>query len=82
MIDTHHGATAEADQGDGRGKGPVIRPEIKDADLGLGGSGGGVDDGLEKDAFLEEVIAAACGRDGGELVVGGGKLNALAGERI
>ncbi len=57
MVDAHHLPAAEADEGEEGGEGGVIRPDIEDADLGLGGAGGGIDDGLEGDALLEEVIA-------------------------
>jgi len=78
VIDTHHEATSKADQSDGRLEGSAVRPEIHDADLGLGGAVGGVDDGSEGDALLEEIEVPVCGRDCVEVGVGGGELDSLA----
>ena len=69
MVDPHHLAPAEADQGDEGGEITVVRPYIKDTDFGLGGSEGGINDGFKGNALLEEVMVALDRGDGGELVV-------------
>lgn len=82
VIDPHHLAAAQANEGDEGGEMAAVGPYIKDTDLGLGGSGGGVNDGFEGHTFLEEVIRAAVQRYGGKVVVGGGEEDALAGEGV
>jgi hypothetical protein len=81
MVDTHHFPPAEADQGEEGGESGSVRPHIKDTDFGLGGSEWGVNYGYEGDPFLEEVIRALGGRNGGEVGVGGSEQDALAGKR-
>lgn len=80
MIDPHHRTPAEADEGKQGGELGVVGPDIEDTDLSLGGPGGGVDDGLEGDALLEEVIGTVGCGDGGQLIIGGGELDAPAGK--
>ena len=82
MVDAHHQSAAQAHEGDGRLQGAAVGPEVHDADLGLGGAVGGLDDGFEGDALLEEVEMAVGGRDGVEVVVGGGELNSLPCEGV
>ena len=82
MVDAHHLAAAEADEGEERGELTAVRPYIKDTNLRLGGTEWGLDNGYEGDPFLEQIVRALGGGDGGELVVGGGKEDALAGERV
>jgi hypothetical protein len=52
VIDPHHESAAKADESDGRLEGAAVGPEVHDADLCLGGSVGGLDEGLEGDALL------------------------------
>jgi hypothetical protein len=80
MVDAHHLPPAEADQGDEGGQSAAIRPYIKDTDFGLSGSEWGLNYGYEGDPFLEQVVRALGRGDGGEVGIGGGELDALAGE--
>jgi len=80
MVDAHHLAPSQADQGDEGGQSAAIGPYIKDTDFGLGGSERGVNYGYEGDPFLEQVVGAPGWGDGGDLGVGWGELDALAGE--
>ncbi len=80
MVNAHHLAAAEADEGDERGQMAVIGPYIKDTNFGLGRTKRGVNDGYEGDLVLEQKVGSLGGGNGGELVVSGSELNALAGE--
>jgi hypothetical protein len=82
VVDAHHKTTSESDQGDAGLEGLAVGPEVHNADLGLGGAVGGIDDGLEGYALLQEIERALVGRDGGEVVGGGGELNSLPCEGV
>jgi hypothetical protein len=82
MVDAHHLTPAEADQGSEGGNPVVIRPYIKDTDFRLGRTKRCVDDRYEGDSLLEQEVVALGWGDGGELVVGGGELDSLAGEGV
>ena len=82
MVDAHHLTPAEADQGSEGGNPVVIRPYIKDTDFRLGRTKRCVDDRYEGDSLLEQEVVVLGWGDGGELVVGGGELDSLAGEGV
>ena len=82
MVDSHHKAAAQTNQADDGLERATVRPEIHDADLGLGEAVGGLDDGLEADPLLQKIEVTVSDGDGVEFVVRGGKLNSLACEGV
>lgn len=82
MINPHHDASTEANEREEGGDLAMVGPDIEDADLSLGRSGGGIDHGLEIDPLLEEVKVTVARRYCGEQLVGGGEADALAGKGV
>ncbi len=60
----------------------MVGPDIEDTDFGVGGAGGGIDDGFKGNTLLEEVLLALIRRDGGEHFVGRSEVDTLPGEGV
>jgi hypothetical protein len=82
VVNAHHESAAKADESHRGLEGAAVGPEVHDADLGLGGTVGGLDNRLEGDALLQKIVMAVRGRDSVEIFVCGGELNSLACERV
>lgn len=82
MVDSHHEAAAQTDEADDGLERAAVRPKVHNANLGLGGAMGGLDDGIEVDALLQEVEVTVGDGDGVEVFVGGGELDSLPREGV
>ncbi len=87
MVYPHHLAAPQPHQGQQWHEIALVRPGgigpyIKDTDLRLGGTKGGIDDGYEGDPFLQKVITPSIQRYAGQLRVCRRKNDPLPRKRV
>src|ERR1700679_2606116 len=82
MVNSHHQTAAETDEADDWFKGSTVWPKVHHTHFSLSWSIRCVDDGLEGNAFLDEVKVAIGGGNRGEVGIGGSELDAFACEGV